>query len=797
VAAVGTTGDSQQRRWRHRLGGTVAATAVAMAVVPALPAAASDADMAVMSVTATPPEQTVVAGQTATWVVTADGGAVAGATVHGTVMAGPTGSVNCSPVDTDGHAECSLATSSYGSVSVVFWVDHDGNASYTVPDPSHRVTLTVLGGAVASHQLTPVTADNGVTTATGDFPAMSSDGRYVAWSHIMNQTIELWDRDAQSSTILSADAPLFSPQVKISGDGHWVAYPDAGGLGLVDTQTGTASTISAEALAAAGNAPAPNGTVFLSHTGRYAAYSVYAPDANGDYKMMTVLVDRGADDTGLASATVIDGAQGVWGISGDGAHLLVSHAVADLGDTLSRYDVATGTYSRVDVPSSGIDPQTGYTSRSAISGDGTVVVFSSSRPLAPGYAVDANGNPTESVYRHDVATGATTLVAPNATAPSISDNGRWVSYETLATGGGSNAFVVDTSGGRPVRVSTTPAGGVADGPAATGGTAVSNDGRYVAFGTASTNLVGEPGGVTWFACPDPLYEIVTGPYQDGCGIGNIYVADRGPAGVTQTVTAGGTVSYGTTTSSTNPVIAAVTSPVPGTVTITPESPATVPATYNVLGSALNVDAPVATWQEPLSLTFTIDGSVLQGVDTNTVTVDRNGVPVGDCLGSSTAIPPDASSTADTAGGYPCVTARVQQTDGSVTLTVLTPHASIWQPVAAPRASYPFRGFFAPVSSTGLTTVKQGSSLPLKFSVGGYKGPGVVRAASMIRIACPGGSPVEATSVALKANALSYDKTNQQYVYTWRTPTKVAGTCARTQLALDDGSYHSALVKFSG
>jgi hypothetical protein len=80
-----------------------------------------------------------------------------------------------------------------------------------------------------------------------------------------------------------------------------------------------------------------------------------------------------------------------------------------------------------------------------------------------------------------------------------------------------------------------------------------------------------------------------------------------------------------------------------------------------------INAPTASAADPLKLEFTLDASVIPAVgDATTVTLFRNGVAVGGCVGEPDIAFPD-----------PCVTARVQLADGDVRLTALTSHASTW------------------------------------------------------------------------------------------------------------------------
>src|SRR6266487_3090968 len=85
-------------------------------------------------------------------------------------------------------------------------------------------------------------------------------------------------------------------------------------------------------------------------------------------------------------------------------------------------------------------------------------------------------------------------ISGRVSAPAVSTDGVVVAFDSAATnlvGGDTNGaldvFVRDRSTGRTERVSVTSRGKQADGSSA--GPAVSDDGRFVAFDSAATNLV--------------------------------------------------------------------------------------------------------------------------------------------------------------------------------------------------------------------------------------------------------------------------------------------------------------------
>ncbi|MGE3073286.1 MAG: LuxR C-terminal-related transcriptional regulator [Dehalococcoidia bacterium] len=122
--------------------------------------------------------------------------------------------------------------------------------------------------------------------------------------------------------------------------------------------------------------------------------------------------------------------------------------------------------------------------------------------------------------------------------PSISDDGRYVAFESEATNlvkddtnGVSDIFVIDRVDGSVIRVSVAPGGGEANGPSHR--PTISGDGKWVAFDSEASNLVGDDhnGEVDRVLAllPDELKPLVTsnGPYDWGpslIGGSDVFVA---------------------------------------------------------------------------------------------------------------------------------------------------------------------------------------------------------------------------------------------------------------------------------
>lgn len=116
-----------------------------------------------------------------------------------------------------------------------------------------------------------------------------------------------------------------------------------------------------------------------------------------------------------------------------------------------------------------------------------------------------------------------------------------------------------------------------------------------------------------------------------------------------------------------------------------------------------------------------------------------------------------------------------------------------------RSFYPFAGFYQPVDNPNtVNSVKAGSAVPVKFSLGSDLGLNILKPGSPTSAAYPCGSgPTDVIEQTVTAgnSSLTYDPLANQYVYVWKTDKKWAGTCRRFELGLNDGSTHTALFSF--
>jgi hypothetical protein len=119
--------------------------------------------------------------------------------------------------------------------------------------------------------------------------------------------------------------------------------------------------------------------------------------------------------------------------------------------------------------------------------------------------------------------------------------------------------------------------------------------------------------------------------------------------------------------------------------------------------------------------------------------------------------------------------------------------------------YNFSGFFPPVDiSTGLDRIlnqtKAGSSVPVKFSLGGNQGLNIFFQdyPSSKAVLCSDGTSIDPLkeTAAAGSSGLSYDPTTDQYNYVWKTDKAWASTCRLLVLKLMDGTEHRAYFSFT-
>jgi hypothetical protein len=115
--------------------------------------------------------------------------------------------------------------------------------------------------------------------------------------------------------------------------------------------------------------------------------------------------------------------------------------------------------------------------------------------------------------------------------------------------------------------------------------------------------------------------------------------------------------------------------------------------------------------------------------------------------------------------------------------------------------YRFGGFFQPVDNWPVAnTVKAGSTVPVKFSLGGNQGLSIMRAGSpsSVAVSCAGTAinRPDAIEETFRATNGGLKFSGNQYHYDWKTSAGWARSCRKLRITLVDGTTHEALFRFN-
>lgn len=201
-----------------------------------------------------------------------------------------------------------------------------------------------------------------------------------------------------------------------------------------------------------------------------------------------------------------NGATATPSISGDGSLIAFASSATNFvagvaGQQIYVHDRGSNQVSLVSEDNSAAsNPGNGASSAPAISLDGAAVALVS---LATNLLAPAVPNvPGQQIYVKDFATGLMTLASQSSSgvagdgvsgAPAISSSGRFVAFVSLSTNlatgvSGQQVYLRDRQTNQTLLISQSTGGIIGDG--ASSSPAVSSDGRFVAYVSLSTNLVG-------------------------------------------------------------------------------------------------------------------------------------------------------------------------------------------------------------------------------------------------------------------------------------------------------------------
>jgi hypothetical protein len=246
--------------------------------------------------------------------------------------------------------------------------------------------------------------------------------------------------------------------------------------------------------------------------------------------------------------------------------------------------------------------------------------------------------------------------------------------------------------------------------------------------------------------------------------------------------AGGSVSTdaaGVQASAANPVITAVNVPPTlggGSVSIAETTVGEAPTGFTFLGQDIVIESTALTdASNPLSITFRVDPAQVP------VTIFRDGAPISEACAS----PGFASPT-------PCIASGA----GTAAVTILSDHASTWN---VGIANYTFGGFKSPVDNLPVTNLaKPGRAIPVRFDLGGSRGPNVFAAGSPTshQVACESSASVDTIEETVPtASHLTYSPGTGLYQLGWNTDRSWAGTCRELVLRFRDGTEARARFAF--
>jgi Tol biopolymer transport system component len=424
-------------------------------------------------------------------------------TVSGTLAPHPAGAAPADSLEAPGvttRASLAVDGSQLTVASTRARISADGR--YVVFRAAHPVqvasgTTQDLGAIMLRDRqagTTTIVAQGGVTSGLAvavtavSQPDISADGRWVAYvigspDPAGGRTIRVWDRTTGQS---SSPGPLTGTcdQPALSGDGRYLAFRSTAALVKADTnqladvyvldrQSGAFDLVSAGPSGSPGYRGQVSSPAISSdgHLVAFASSMIGLVDRQVPPSVMQVyLRDRTAGTTRLVSAgpdgPASDGASQEPSISADGSTVaFASSASAFAGSggpqVVMTWRAADGSLSDAAVSTEGARADA-PSAQPSLSGDGRYVAFASAATnLVPG---DTNG--IADIFVHDLvsgrttrvsvgpgpvqATGATTFArqAGGSLAPAMSGDGRYVAFESDAT----NLVTDDTNGVRDIFV---------------------------------------------------------------------------------------------------------------------------------------------------------------------------------------------------------------------------------------------------------------------------------------------------------------------------------------------------------
>ena len=326
---------------------------------------------------------------------------------------------------------------------------------YIVIDAIHAVSISRVS----------VASDGTEADDKSVYPVISSDGRYIAFTSIADNLVS-GDTNGESDAFVHDMNTGETKRISVDSDENQVCESSAI---LYD--------------------------IDMSNDGRYITYGAYG---SVDVDMYYILVrDMVTEETKLISVSsdgeLADESSSYTKISPDGRYVVFASDATNLvpNDTngardIFMHDIQTGETVRISVASDGTQAN-GSSSYFYydVSSNGRYVVFNS---LAPNL-ISNDTNEIEDVFLHDNQTGETTrLVEGNSDVEAITPDGRYLLYRAKVSSSNLwEVYVFDRDTGETTLVSKSSDGEIGDGNS--NGNSISDNGRYVVFESFADNLV--------------------------------------------------------------------------------------------------------------------------------------------------------------------------------------------------------------------------------------------------------------------------------------------------------------------
>ncbi|TKB92545.1 MAG: hypothetical protein E8D41_06985 [Nitrospira sp.] len=401
-----------------------------------------------------------------------------------------------------------------------------GSVLFVIHTRTDRVSVNGSGTAGSGSSSTPSISGDGSLVA---FASSSTNfvtnvnGTQIYLHNRQTNQIEVISRDSDASAINEGGGTSSDPSM--SSDGRLVAFvslssnlvPGVSGQQIYvrDRQTGQTTVVSKSSVGIIGtgtsSAPA------ISADGRYVAFVSVSTNLVASVSGTQVYVhDRQTGQTTLVSqdnsVTPVegDGVSASPAISSDGRFVAFASASTNLvagvsGTQIYVHNRQTGQTTLVSHDNSVIPVAgNGVSASPTISSNGQFIAFPSlSTNLG---ATGAN----QQIYIHDRITGAngtTSLISKdssatagdgNSSAPSISGDGRYVAFTSLATNlvasvSGQQIYLHDRNGPATSLVSRDNTGSLVEGTGPSDTPSITSNGGFVAFFSQAPNLVAGSG----------------------------------------------------------------------------------------------------------------------------------------------------------------------------------------------------------------------------------------------------------------------------------------------------------------